>query len=98
MRIFVQPKNSRTRCMSQNNKLLTRFLKRPTDFTWDELVRLLRLLGYEEQPAGKTGGSRRAFNNPATATIIRLHKPHPGNVLKDYQLKQVIQALNLSNQ
>ena len=81
--------------MSKNDKLLVRLLSQPTDFTWDELVRVLRLLGYEEQAAGKTGGSRRAFANAATGTIIRLHKPHPGNVLKMYQLKQLIQQLNL---
>ena len=80
--------------MSKNDKLLARLLSRPSDFTWDELLRVLRQLGYEEQPAGKTGGSRRAFVNTKTGVIIRLHQPHPGNVLKQYQLRQLIQQLN----
>jgi predicted RNA binding protein YcfA (HicA-like mRNA interferase family) len=82
--------------MSQHDKLLARLLTQPADFTWDELLRLLRMLGYEEQSAGKTGGSRRAFAHAATSVIIRLHKPHPGNILKQYQLKQLIQQLNLT--
>ena len=73
--------------MSKTNKLLARLLSPPADFTWDELLRVLRQLGYEEQAAGKTGGSRRAFVNPKSGIIIRLHKPHPGNILKQYQLK-----------
>ncbi len=82
--------------MSKNDKLLARLLSQPADFTWDELLRVLRQLGYEEQAAGKTGGSRRAFVKAETGVIIRLHKPHPGNVLKQYQLKQLIQQLNLA--
>ena len=84
--------------MSKNDKLFARLLTQPADFTWDELLRLLRTLGYEEQATGKTGGSRRAFSNASTGVIIRLHQPHPGNVLKNYQLKQLIQQLNLTNQ
>lgn len=82
--------------MSKNDKLLARLLRQPADFTWDELLRVLRQLGYEEQAAGKTGGSRRAFVKAGTGVIIRLHKPHPGNILKQYQLKQLIQQLNLA--
>ncbi|GAA4370087.1 hypothetical protein GCM10023185_44330 [Hymenobacter saemangeumensis] len=82
--------------MSKHEKLLARLLTQPTDFIWDELLRLLKALGYEELSAGKTGGSRRAFVNAATSVIIRLHKPHPGNILKQYQLKQIIQQLNLN--
>lgn len=82
--------------MSKNDKLLARLLAMPADFTWDELLRLLRQLGYAEQAAGKTGGSRRAFVKAETGVIIRLHKPHPGNVLKQYQLRQLIQQLNLA--
>ncbi len=82
--------------MSKNDKLLARLLSQPADFTWDELLRVLRQLGYVEQAAGKTGGSRRAFVKAETGVIIRLHKPHPGNTLKQYQLKQLIQQLNIA--
>jgi len=81
--------------MSKNDKLLARLLTQPADFTWDELSRLLRHLGYSEQASGKTSGSRRAFSDEA-GHLIRLHKPHPDNVLKQYQIKQLLQDLNLS--
>lgn len=83
--------------MSKHNKLLERLLRQPIDFTWEELVRLLRALGYVEQATGKTGGSRRAFIQTETNAVIRLHQPHPGNVLKQYQVRQIIQQLNLDN-
>ena len=83
--------------MSKNDKLLARLISQPADFTWDELLRVLRQLGYQEQAAGKTGGSRRAFIKAETGSVIRLHKPHPGSILKQYQLKQLIQQLSLSS-
>ena len=43
---------------------------------------------------GKTGGSRRKFVNQQNA-IISLHKPHPGNILKTYAIKQIIEHLNI---
>ncbi len=82
--------------MSKNDKLLARLLTQPADFTWDELIRLLRQLGYSQQVSGKTSGSRRAFSNEV-GRIVRLHKPHPGNVLKKYQVRQLVQELNLSD-
>ena len=79
--------------MSKNNKLIERFLSKPKDFTWDELVKLLAIFGYEEQNSkGKTGGSRRKFVD-VDRNIIALHKPHPANVVKSYVINQVIETL-----
>lgn len=78
--------------MSQRDKLLQRFLRHPVDFTWDELVRLLKSFGYSEASGGKTGGSRRRFTH-SNSTCIHLHKPHPGNMLKRYQIDQIIDFL-----
>jgi hypothetical protein len=72
--------------MSRRNKILRRFLTKPVDFTFDEMSRLLKDFGYKEIRTGKTAGSRLAFVNRASGHIIRLHKPHPGNALKRYQL------------
>jgi len=72
--------------MSGKDKLLRRFLSKPKDFTFDELRTLLRAVGYSEMKAGRASGSRAAFWNETAQHIIRLHKPHPGNVLKRYQL------------
>ena len=72
--------------MSRRNKILRRFLTKPADFTFDEMNRLLKGFGYEEIRTGKTAGSRVAFISQTSGHIIRLHKPHPDNVLKKYQL------------
>ena len=37
---------------------MARFLSLPSDFTWDEMNRLLSLLGYTLENKGKTSGSR----------------------------------------
>jgi HicA toxin of bacterial toxin-antitoxin, len=78
--------------MSKNEKLVQRLLSIPKDFTWEELVKLLALFGYAELKKGKTGGSRRKFADEKK-NLITLHKPHPGNILKGYALKQVIEHL-----
>lgn len=79
--------------MSQFNKLLERFSKLPKDFSYDELRTLLNGLGYREYNKGKTSGSRVAFINDITNHIIRLHKPHPGNIIKKYALEQTYEEL-----
>ncbi len=79
--------------MSKADKLLKRFLSSPKDFSYDELVRLLAVFGYEEVAPGKTAGSRRAFINSKTKSIIRMHKPHPSNILKRYQVADAMAEL-----
>lgn len=79
--------------MSQKEKLIKRLLNKPVDFTYDELRKLLGKLGYKESQSGKTSGSRVAFFNEKTGHIIRLHKPHPKNVLKQYQIEQLVEEL-----
>ena len=79
--------------MSKEEKLVKRLLAKPNDFTYNELKSLLSHLGYLENQGGKTSGSRVAFINEKDKHIIRLHKPHPGNELKKYQIEQVIEEL-----
>lgn len=79
--------------MSKEEKLLGRFLSKPKDFTYNEIRKLLKDLGYVESNQGKTSGSRVAFIHVETRHIIRLHKPHPGNELKLYQLDQIREDL-----
>jgi hypothetical protein len=78
--------------MSRTEKLLQRLLSVPRDFTWEELVKILVQFGYAELKKGKTGGSRRKFVDEKKNVII-LHKPHPGNIVKEYAIKQVIAHL-----
>lgn len=78
--------------MTKKEKLISRLLQRPKDFTWDELSGLLKSLGYREVKMGRTGGSRRRYIHPSSAPIT-LHKPHPQNILKRYALDQIIEVL-----
>jgi hypothetical protein len=78
--------------MGTKEKLRERFLKMPSDFTFDELQRLLEGYGYEKSNKGKTSGSRLIFKNGDKRPIM-LHKPHPGNIVKQYAMKQVYEEL-----
>jgi hypothetical protein len=78
--------------MGTKEKLRNRFLKMPSDFTFDEMQRLLEGFGYEKSNKGKTSGSRLIFKNGAKRPIM-LHKPHPGNIVKEYAMKQVLEDL-----
>ena len=78
--------------MGTKEKLIQRFKTIPSDFTFDELERLLAIYGFERSNKGKTSGSRIVFKNQA-GTPIMLHKPHPGNIVKTYALRQVMDEL-----
>lgn len=76
--------------MGTKEKLLQRFRSKPKDFTFGELKRLLQSAGYQEQQGS---GSRVVFVNESLTHHIKLHKPHPGNILKRYQLDLIEQEL-----
>ena len=78
--------------MGSKEKLRERFLKMPSDFTFDEMQRLLEGYGYERSNKGKTSGSLLIFRNGDKRPIM-LHKPHPGNIVKGYAMKQVYNDL-----
>ncbi len=83
--------------MSQIEKLITRFLCKPRDLTWNELVLVLRFYGYDELPPGRTGGSRCKFSD-RQKRIISLHKPHPTPIVKLYVIEQIITTLKENGQ
>ena len=78
--------------MGTKEKLRNRFLQMPSDFTFDEMQRLLEGFGYPKSNKGKTSGSRIIFKNGDKRPIM-LHKPHPGNIVKSYAMKQVYDDL-----
>lgn len=78
--------------MSIKEKLRARFLKMPSDFTFDEMQQLLVGYGYEKSNKGRTSGSRIIFKK-ADKRPIMLHKPHPGNIVKGYAMQQVYDDL-----
>ena len=78
--------------MTKVDKLLKRFKSKPKDFTYEELVQVLKYFGYTELKTGKTSGSAVRFKNNSN-DIIMFHKPHPGNIIKSYVINQIIEKL-----
>ncbi|MEA3372909.1 MAG: type II toxin-antitoxin system HicA family toxin [Campylobacterota bacterium] len=74
--------------MSKKDKLLKKFLQVPAkkDLTFNELETLLQALGYVKIEGD---GSAVKFYNKEKDSLISLHKPHPGNILKVYLVKQI---------
>lgn len=81
--------------MSKFEKLIDRLQRKPKDFTYEELKTVLTGLGYSESNKGKTSGSRVAFINVETNHILRIHKPHPQNIIKAYVLEYIINELKI---
>ena len=79
--------------MTKIEKLINRLLRKPVDFSYSELSSVLAHLAYIELNRGKTSGSRRAFISQSNKHIIRLHKPHPKEILKMYQIEYIIEEL-----
>jgi len=77
--------------MSKKEKLITRLLSQPKDFSFDEVKSLLGLCGYAVTNAGRTSGSRICFIRGQK--IFRMHKPHPRNTLLAYQINDLIDEL-----
>ena len=78
--------------MSTKEKLLRRLLAMPNDLTFSEAAVLLGHFGFIQGNKGKTSGSRVIFVN-GNGVFIILHRPHPGNCLNRYQIKQIISVL-----
>jgi len=79
--------------MTKKEKLFSKIVQQSKTFTYSELRTLLNNLGYKELTKGKTSGSRIAFYNQDRDHLIRLHKPHPGNELKRYQIHLICEEL-----
>ncbi len=80
--------------MSKKDKLIERFLSMPTDFHFNEVVKLVGYFGYVEMKTGKTSGSRIKFMNKREDQM-KFHKPHPKGIMKSYQLKEIKEKLGL---
>ena len=78
--------------MAKHAKTLQRLLARPTptNITWDEVIGLLKHLGFE---AKNNDGSRRRFCQPVTGLVISLHQPHPQPEIKQYVARQLAELL-----
>lgn len=77
--------------MSKKDKLIERLLKKPKDFTFDEMESLLLYLGYQLKQGGTGSGVK--FIKDGSNEVINFHKLHPNGVLKRYVLDQVTEKL-----
>ena len=78
--------------MVRKDKLIKRLRSRPADLTFDEVETLLSYFGFKRLNKGHTSGSRVLFSSNQYGNIV-VHKPHPGNIMKHYQVKQLIEHL-----
>ncbi len=73
--------------MSKKQKLIDKF-KSDSDFTWQELERLMLLLDFKKQEGD---GSRVKFYK--ADLTISVHKPHPDNSIKHYVRREILTRL-----
>lgn len=76
--------------MTKRQKSIDRLLSKPADFEWAELTALMENFGYELKTSS---GSGRKFIQRETSAILFMHEPHPGKILKAYQVREVIRFL-----
>jgi len=79
--------------MSKKDKRMERLLSKPKDYTFDELRSLMLGLGFKEYSRGNTSGSAVRFYRESDQAAFDLDKPHPGNIIKGYLMKQLISVL-----
>ncbi len=82
--------------MSRKQKLLQNLRKNPppTDFSWDDVVTLMKLCGFEEL---RNTGSRRKFVHRNGVKVI-LHEPHPERVIKRYMIREILDGLRAAGE
>lgn len=80
--------------MSKKDKLIERLLSLPSDFEWDEALRLLKQCNFSQM---NNDGSRRKFRHISGRKLV-IHEPHPGNIIKRYALEHIIDALRITGE
>lgn len=79
--------------MSTQDKRIEKLKDLNKSITFDEVNSILIHLGFELSNKGKTSGSRVIYVRARDNKKIMFHKPHPGNNVKTYARKQLIEAL-----
>ena len=76
--------------MAKLQKIIARLQSRPSDFGWVELKQIMEAFGYQLKTGG---GSGRKFIHSTSKATLFMHEPHPGKILKAYQVKDAIHFL-----
>ena len=79
--------------MSKEEKMIQRLLSVPSDYTYTEAKALASRFHYQEQNKGSTSGSRVMLFRAEDGRKILLHKPHPGDIMKKYAVRQFLERL-----
>ena len=83
--------------MNKKEKLIKRFSTLPKDFTFDEVVSLFQVYGFELVNKGATSGSRVKFYNAEEQNAFIMHKPHPSSIIKGYIMRDILNFLIKNN-
>lgn len=76
--------------MSKILKAVERLKRKPVDLKWREVERILNHFGYV---LIEGDGSRLKCYHPSKLQVLSIHKPHNPPVLKEYQIKDVLDRL-----
>ena len=79
--------------MGKAEKQKARLQSTPSDYTYTEANSLLVHLGFSLSNKGRTSGSRVLYFRKEDGAKIMLHKPHPGDVMPEYAVRQLKQKL-----
>ena len=79
--------------MSKLEKQIRRLLSLPKDYTYSEAKALAQQFGYIEKQKGRTSGSRVLLFRESDERKIMLHKPHPGDIMKLYAVRDFLDTL-----
>ena len=84
----MREKNNCSKKSNSKSILLKKILHKPIkkDISYIELETLLKYYWYKKQ---EWSWSRVKFYNSTNKDLIILHKPHPWNILKTYQVKLI---------
>lgn len=79
--------------MSKRDKRIRRLfaIPSPKDFSWDELVAVMKAAGFSEYC---DGGSHYTFEH-ASGFSFGMSKTHPSGILKRYQVENAKEALGV---
>lgn len=79
--------------MSTEEKMIERIKSCPSDYAYSEAKALAKRFGYVEKNKGSTSGSRVLLYRERDNKKILLHKPHPGDIMKLYAVRQFLSSL-----
>jgi len=71
--------------VSKIKKALAKIQSKPTNFTWNDLVRIMLYFGYQQLEGS---GSRVKFYHQKKDTLLNIHKPHNPKTLRPYQIDE----------